>query len=190
MRLFCSLHQVSGKKIEAHCDQLITRVGMSHAADRPLRKLSKGMHQRIGIAQALIASPRLIVLDEPFSGLDPIGRREIREVLLEERARGATLLFSSHILPDVEALCDRFLILEEGQLRYQGLLGELSSSSDQLEFTLVKPTHELCKALECLAGFNEVNRGLEQKTFFSFCLPKDSKSASIRNNRSTARSII
>ena len=118
MRLFCSLHQVSGKKIEGHCDRLITRVGMSHAADRPLRKLSKGMHQRIGIAQALIASPRLIVLDEPFSGLDPIGRREIREVLLEERARGATLLFSSHILPDVEALCDRFLILEDGQLRY------------------------------------------------------------------------
>ena len=180
MRLFCSLHQVPSKEIEQHSDRLIARVGMSHAADRPLRKLSKGMHQRVGIAQALIGSPRLLVLDEPFSGLDPIGRREIREVLLEERARGATLLFSSHILPDVEALCDRFLILENGQVRHQGQLSELSSSSDQLEFTLVMPSHELCEALSCLEGYTLLKRGLAQKALFSFCLPEKSSQQALQ----------
>ncbi len=179
MHLFCALHHVPNREIEMHSDALITRVGMTHAADRPLRKLSKGMHQRIGIAQALIASPRLIVLDEPFSGLDPIGRREIREVLLEERARGASLLFSSHILPDVEALCDRFLILEQGQVRHQGSLADLSSSADQLEFTLVKPSEALQQDLRHLEGFTVLERGLEQKALFSFCIPESSQQTTL-----------
>ena len=103
MRLFCKMSGIESRDIKRHSAELLERVNISYAADRPLRKLSKGMHQRVGIAQALIGSPDLIVLDEPFSGLDPIGRREVREVLFEERERGATLLFSSHILPDVEA---------------------------------------------------------------------------------------
>ena len=152
MRLFCEMNHVSRHEVTQHSGELLERVGMSHAADRPLRKLSKGMHQRVGIAQALIGAPDLIVLDEPFSGLDPIGRREVREVLLAERARGATLLFSSHILPDVEALCDHFLVLERGEVRHRGELDDLSLAESEVELSLSRVSDELIKSLSELEG--------------------------------------
>jgi ABC-2 type transport system ATP-binding protein len=104
---------------------LIERVGLGHAADRPVRKYSKGMMQRLGLAQALLGDPDLLILDEPMTGLDPIGRKEVRDLLLEEKKRGRTLFFSSHILSDVEMLCDRVAIVHRGRLAAYGRLGEL-----------------------------------------------------------------
>ena len=106
---------------------LLERVGLGRAGDRALRKYSKGMLQRLGIAQALINDPELVVLDEPMSGLDPIGRREIRDLIRELRTEGKTVLFSTHILSDVELVCDRVAIVVGGTLRDCGPLEKLLS---------------------------------------------------------------
>src|SRR6185369_2454541 len=101
--------------------ELLALVGLDSArANRQLRKYSKGMLQRIGIAQALVNDPEVVFLDEPMSGLDPIGRREVRDLLLSLREQGKTVFFSSHILSDVEALCDRAAILSRGKLHRCG----------------------------------------------------------------------
>ena len=110
-------------------EQMIEKVGLREAVDRPIGKFSKGMMQRIGLAQALLHDPELLVLDEPMSGLDPIGRKEVRDVLLEQRARGKTLLFTSHILSDVELLCDRVVIMQRGQITSEGQVHDLLESA-------------------------------------------------------------
>ncbi len=106
-------------------EEMLTRVGLQHAKDRPIGKFSKGMMQRVGLAQSLLHDPDLLVLDEPMSGLDPIGRKEVRDLLLEQRQRGKTLIFTSHILSDVEMLCDRVAILQQGLVTAAGTLDEL-----------------------------------------------------------------
>jgi ABC-2 type transport system ATP-binding protein len=106
---------------------LLERVGLSRAGSLPLRKYSKGMLQRLGIAQALINEPELVVLDEPMSGLDPIGRKEIRDLIGELKREGKTVLFSTHILSDVELLCDRVGMVVNGRLRDAGPLDKLLS---------------------------------------------------------------
>jgi ABC-2 type transport system ATP-binding protein len=105
--------------------EMLERVGMLAGADVQLRKFSKGMVQRIGLAQALINDPDLVILDEPMSGLDPIGRREFRDIILSLKERGKTVFFSSHILSDAEALCDRIGIVKEGVLGAEGGLEDL-----------------------------------------------------------------
>jgi ABC-2 type transport system ATP-binding protein len=105
--------------------KLITRVGLDHARGRPLRKFSKGMLQRVGIAQALMGDPELVVLDEPMTGLDPLGRKEIRDLMLELKREGRTVLYSTHILPDVEMTCDRVAMIFAGRIRNVGPLSEL-----------------------------------------------------------------
>jgi ABC-2 type transport system ATP-binding protein len=107
--------------------RLLDRVGLADAATRPLRKYSKGMLQRLGLAQALINDPEVVILDEPMTGLDPLGRKEIRDLIAELRAEGRTVFFSTHILPDVELLCDRVGIIAQGKLRDVGPLGSLLS---------------------------------------------------------------
>ena len=107
------------------------RVGLGDRPQLRLRKYSKGMLQRLGLAAALIHEPELLILDEPMSGLDPFGRRDVRELILEQRERGTTVLFSSHILPDVEILCDRVAIILEGQLTRIATVGELVQDSQQ-----------------------------------------------------------
>ena len=111
----------------ARADRLLGKVGLADAASRPLRKYSKGMLQRLGLAQALVNDPELVVLDEPMTGLDPIGRKEIRDLMAELGAEGRTVFFSTHILPDVELLCDRVGIIAAGRLRDVGRLGSLLS---------------------------------------------------------------
>jgi ABC-2 type transport system ATP-binding protein len=107
------------------------RVGLQGAGSRRLRKYSKGMLQRLGLAAALIHAPDLLILDEPMSGLDPLGRRDVRDLLLEQRERGVTVLFSSHILPDVEMLCDRVAIVINGRLTRVVRVGELVNTGPQ-----------------------------------------------------------
>jgi ABC-2 type transport system ATP-binding protein len=106
-------------------DQLIERVGLGRARTQSLKKYSKGMLQRAGLAQALMNDPELVVLDEPMSGLDPIGRKEVRDLIIELRDQGKTVFFSSHILTDIEAIADQVAIIARGQLQSQGTPAEL-----------------------------------------------------------------
>ncbi len=108
-------------------DELLERLGLSMARTRAMRSYSKGMLQRVGLAQALMGDPDLVVLDEPMSGLDPIGRREVRELIEGLRKAGKTVFFSTHILADAELLCDRVAIIVKGKLRDVGPLGSLLS---------------------------------------------------------------
>lgn len=120
-----ALFDVKQTERRARADRLIERVGLSSARGRPLRKFSKGMLQRIGIAQALMGDPELVVLDEPMTGLDPIGRKEIRDLMLDLKHEGRTVLYSTHILPDVEMTCDRVAMIFAGRIRSVGPLSEL-----------------------------------------------------------------
>lgn len=106
-------------------ERLLRQVGLARSADVPLRRYSKGMLQRLGLAQALVNDPELILLDEPMSGLDPVGRRLVRDLILDLRRRGKTVFFSTHILSDAETLCDRVAVLREGRLLKAGLLSEI-----------------------------------------------------------------
>jgi len=119
------LSGLGGAVLRDRVHAVLRTVGMSHAADRPARKLSKGMLQRTGLAAALVSDPELLILDEPMSGLDPVGRKEVRDIIVEERKKGRTIFFSSHILSDVETLCDRVAILQKGLVVVSGLLDEL-----------------------------------------------------------------
>ena len=107
--------------------RLLERVGLAGAADLQLRKFSKGMLQRAGIAQAILHDPQVVFLDEPMSGLDPIGRREVRDIILELKQQGRTVFFSTHILSDAEMLCDRVAVLVQGKLHGVGSHGEIVS---------------------------------------------------------------
>jgi ABC-2 type transport system ATP-binding protein len=120
-----ALFDVKRAERRIRADRLIERVGLSSARGRPLRKFSKGMLQRIGIAQALMGEPELVVLDEPMTGLDPIGRKEIRDLMLDLKREGRTVLYSTHILPDVEMTCDRVAMIFAGRIRSVGPLSEL-----------------------------------------------------------------
>jgi ABC-2 type transport system ATP-binding protein len=120
--------RLSGLGVRAARDrtrQVLDQVGIAYAADRPVRRLSKGMLQRTGLAAALVADPELLILDEPMSGLDPIGRKEVRDLIVEERRRGRTIFFSTHILNDVESLCDRVAILRKGEVVVSGRISDL-----------------------------------------------------------------
>lgn len=105
--------------------ELLDLVGLAHAKDRTLRKFSKGMLQRVGLAQALLNDPELLILDEPMSGLDPIGRKEVADLVASLKAGGKTIFFSSHILADIERLCDRVVILDQGEMKAEGRLDDL-----------------------------------------------------------------
>jgi len=106
-------------------EHLLEMVGMTHARHVPLKEYSKGMTQRIGLAQALLHEPDIIFMDEPLSGLDPIGRLDMREMVLKLRNQGKTIFFCSHILSDVESICERVAILHKGRLRKMGAIAEL-----------------------------------------------------------------
>ena len=148
LNFYGKLFGLNGAERKSRIDRLLDRVGLSHARSRTLRKFSKGMLQRLGIAQALLNEPDLLVLDEPLSGLDPIGRKEIRDILVEQRSQGKTIFFSSHILSDIEVICENVAIIQNGKIRSFGRLEELLNS----ELSLVEVT---CKGAnpDLLQGF-------------------------------------
>src|SRR3954463_51386 len=124
---FAGLFGYRGGERRQRVDRLLDEVGIGAERRLQLRKFSKGMLQRVGIAQALINDPELVIFDEPMSGLDPLGRREVRALILLLRDRGCTVFFSSHVLSDAEALCSRVAILAKGRLIASGRLTEMTA---------------------------------------------------------------
>src|SRR5215218_3434928 len=132
MKYFGELFGLDQTERTRRAAELLTKVGLEEKDwNKQLRKFSKGMLQRVGLAQSLVNEPEIVFLDEPMSGLDPIGRREIRELIAELRTRGTTVFMSTHILSDVEALCDEVAILRKGKLAATGKLEDLLASEDK-----------------------------------------------------------
>ncbi len=125
------LSGLKGAVLKDRVSRVLHQTGIAYAAERQVRQLSKGMLQRTGLAAALVADPELLVLDEPMSGLDPGGRKEVRDMILEERSQGRTIFFSTHILADVPMLCDHVAILQKGQTVVSGRLEDLLASEVQ-----------------------------------------------------------
>ncbi|MFW5965866.1 MAG: ATP-binding cassette domain-containing protein [Persicimonas sp.] len=150
------LHGLDSRTISKRSDELLERVDLTHAADRPIGKFSKGMRQRAGIAQALVNDPDLVILDEPQSGLDPVGRKEVRDLLVELKEEGKTVFLSSHILPDVEAVCDRVAVMHEGTIREIGSLDELTSERQSTVEFQVKDLE--VEQAEAIAGVESASR--------------------------------
>ena len=124
--------------LEERIDELLTRLNLLHVKKQPIRTYSKGMVQRLGLALALIHEPEICILDEPMSGLDPLGRRLVADLILDMRKMGKTVFFSSHILSDIESLCDRIGILNEGKLLFCGPLEDFVEESKGLEAAFIK----------------------------------------------------
>ncbi|MFB3851736.1 MAG: ABC transporter ATP-binding protein [Acidobacteriota bacterium] len=122
---FGSLFNIPKKELKERTLHLLELVGLKGKEKLPLRKYSKGMLQRVGLAQALVSDPKLLILDEPMSGLDPIGRREIRDLILKLKDEGKTIFFSSHILADAEMICDEVAIIVKGKIVQRGRLENL-----------------------------------------------------------------
>lgn len=143
------LSGLSGRAVADRTKTVLQRTGVLYAADRPARRLSKGMLQRTGLAAALVSDPELLILDEPMSGLDPVGRKEVKDLLIEERQGGRTIFFSTHILGDVETLCDRVVILRKGEMVVHGRLDDLLKRDVQrVSIVLVSEDAELARQLE------------------------------------------
>ena len=151
------LSGLRGAPLHGRVVQVLERVGVGYAIDRTVRALSKGMLQRVGLAAALVHDPELLVLDEPMSGLDPVGRKEVRDLIVEEKNGGRTVFFSSHILSDVEMLCDRVCILRQGQVAVSGSLRELlGAGRRRSEVTIGGASQALREALAPLAHVTSV----------------------------------
>src|SRR5580704_4505305 len=128
LEYFAGLSGVAAKERSRRAEAMLVRVGLKDVGGVQLRKFSKGMLQRVGIAQAIIHEPKVVFFDEPMSGLDPMGRREVRDLMDQLRHEGKTVFFSTHILSDAEALCDRVAIINLGELQGVGALADLTSS--------------------------------------------------------------
>ena len=125
LRFYARIFGIPQGETDQRIDRLLRLVELEHARKRPIKSYSKGMQQRVGLAQALINDPDLLILDEPTSGLDPIGRMKVREIIQRLKNEGKTVFFSSHELGEVETVCDRVAILHEGSLKIEGRVSEL-----------------------------------------------------------------
>jgi ABC-2 type transport system ATP-binding protein len=149
LRLVARLANVPGAEAETRAESLLRLVGMEGSADLQMRGYSRGMLQRMGIAQALIGDPEFVVLDEPMGGLDPVGRKEFRDIIFNLRERGKTVFFSTHILSDVEMICDRVGIIIAGRLVNVGRLSEiLSDEVESFEIVVAGVTGKFRRAFE------------------------------------------
>jgi ABC-2 type transport system ATP-binding protein len=149
LHFYARVSGVPSQRRAQRVDTLLEWVGLSRAADARLRTYSKGMLQRVGIAQSLIHDPVVVFLDEPMSGLDPIGRKEIRDLILRLRGEGKTVFMNTHILSDVEMLCDRVAIIAKGRIRFQGRIEDfLPDRESECELVLAGIAPEAVLPLE------------------------------------------
>jgi ABC-2 type transport system ATP-binding protein len=197
--LCARLNGMSGSGLKKEVEAVIDRVGIGYAIDRPVRALSKGMLQRTGLAAALVHNPDLLILDEPMSGLDPVGRKEVRDLIVDESKKGKTIFFSSHILSDVEMLCDAVCILRKGEVVVAGTIAELIDSDiRRSEIALTDPPPEMIDELSKLAESSqrvgksfvfEVQGDDVIKKFLSEALAKDVRIESVTPKRETLEDI-
>jgi ABC-2 type transport system ATP-binding protein len=152
LRFFGRLCGLRGSALKNRMNELLDLVGLSKARNRRLGTYSKGMLQRIGLAQALIHDPRLVVLDEPTAGVDPAGSRDIRDLILDLKRRGITVLLSSHLLAQAQEICDRVGILAEGVLVREGHLQELIAIENQTELVITDASDELFQEIESIVN--------------------------------------
>src|SRR5262245_9729443 len=140
LRFYAKIFRIPNSEVDKRIDAVLKLVELDHARKRPIRTYSKGMQQRVGLAQALINNPDLLILDEPTSGLDPLGRMKVREIIQRLKNEGKTVFFSSHQLGEVETVCDRVAILHQGELKAEGRVGELVRhyKQDNLEQVFLK----------------------------------------------------
>jgi ABC-2 type transport system ATP-binding protein len=169
------LHRLRLANEREHCMRWLERLELAHVANKKIRSFSKGMTQRVALAQALCVKPRLLILDEPLSGLDPVGRRDVVDILSEYRQGGGTLFFTSHVLHDVERLADRFGLIHQGTLRAVSSPAELAGANEMLvirsigeqpldgmaqeipgRWTMEVPRHHVWEKLEALRQANHV----------------------------------
>src|SRR6202030_1300477 len=151
LRFFGKLCGLRGSQLQKRIDELLELVGLTDARDQRLSTYSKGMLQRIGLAQALINEPKLVVLDEPTAGVDPAGSRDIRNLIVDLKQRGITVLLSSHLLTQVQEICDRVGILARGVLVREGHLEELIAIENRSELVLENASEALVREIEKLA---------------------------------------
>lgn len=159
VRFYARLCGLRGTTLRSRVDEVIAWVGMSEAADRGVGTYSKGMLQRIGLAQAIVHDPKLVILDEPTAGVDPIGSAAIAELILKLKAQGKTVLITSHLLSQIEDVCDRVAILDRGRLMLEGALSELVGRTDRL--TLVTETLSPGEMAELQTWFAAHGRAFE-----------------------------
>lgn len=150
LRFYGKVCGMGGTLLNKRIDELIHLVGLEDARDRRIGGFSKGMLQRIGLAQALIQDPRLVVLDEPTAGVDPAGSHQIRDLILDLKQRGKTVLLTSHLLEQVQEICDRVGIMARGEMIREGALGDLVSVKNQTEFVIENATPEIRSQIEHL----------------------------------------
>lgn len=152
IRFYGKLCGLRGSALQARTEELLDLVSLTSASERRLSGYSKGMLQRIGLAQALVQDPRLIVLDEPTAGVDPAGSRDIRDLILRLKERGTTVLLSSHLLSQVQEICDRIGILAEGVLVREGEVKELLAIENQTELVIENANAALLDQIATLAA--------------------------------------
>ena len=150
VRFYGKLCGMRGRKLKERIGELLELVGLQDARDRRLRGFSKGMLQRIGLAQAMVQDPRLLVLDEPTAGVDPTGSRQIRDLILELKNRGITVFLCSHLLEQVQQVCDRVGIIHQGVLVNEGRLDELISVENRTEIILENASENLLNQIRSL----------------------------------------
>ncbi|MDB4371604.1 ABC transporter ATP-binding protein [bacterium] len=150
VRFYGKLCGMRGRKLKERVGELLELVGLQDARDRRLRGYSKGMLQRIGLAQAMVQDPRLLVLDEPTAGVDPTGSRQIRDLILELKNRGITVFLCSHLLEQVQQVCDRVGIIHQGVLVNEGRLDELISVENRTEIILENASENLLDQIRSL----------------------------------------
>jgi ABC-2 type transport system ATP-binding protein len=162
LSIFGRMSGVDRATLNARIPGLLDRLGLAAWAKVRVKKFSKGMTQRLGLAAALIHEPDVLLLDEPTDGVDPVGRREIRDILREEASRGRTIFINSHLLSEIERTCDRVAVLREGRIAAQGTIEELTSSDPRFRLTASPIDDALIAALEAAgAGVQRVNGHLE-----------------------------
>lgn len=148
LHFYGSLFGLRRDTLRTRTEQLLEMTGLTHAAKRPIGTFSKGMHRRIGLAQALINDPDVLILDEPTAGLDPVGCRQTKDLLRALAARGKTVLLSSHLMADVEDVCDHIMILHHGTCLATGPIADLLECRDRLRFCLKAPKPQQIDALK------------------------------------------
>ena len=147
MHLFGMMGGADSAMVESQIGPLLEKVNMTSSADRKIREYSKGMQQRLGLAQALVHNPELVILDEPTDGVDPIGRASIREMVLDLKARGVTVFINSHLLMEVEMICDHVVIMDKGKILVQGSIDDLTPKTGAVEVDLKETPDNLEKVL-------------------------------------------